>query len=161
MNALRGTWQSRFRALAVLAVTAIATMHAHHSFEGVYDASRMLTVRGRVVEVHFINPHIRIVVESIADNGAPLRDARGHTVRWTGETMSVRVARRRNFTRHSLQPGQIITLRGWASRKEGAREMGVSQIIQESGHTFFARERIEGGRREPPAPYPGLVPESP
>lgn len=137
------------------------TIGAHHNFGGVYDPSRMVTLRGAVVEVRYMNPHIRIVIELIDGDGKPLRDARGSAVRWAGETMSIRVAQRRNFTRNSLRPGQVVSLRGWESRNKGAREMGVSQIIQESGHVFVARERIEGGRRVPPAPYPGLLRTSP
>ena len=156
-----GIQQSRLLVMAVLAVAVTASVYAHHSFEGVYDGSRMLTVRGTVAEVHFINPHIRIVVEQIDDDGNALKDPGGSAVRWVGETMSIRVAQRRNFTRHSLKAGQVISLRGWLSKKEGVREMGVSEIIQESGHVFSARQRIGGGRRVPPAPYPGVLPGSP
>ena len=145
---------------ASLSAFIAASLHAHHSFPGVYDPDRMLTVRGKVVEVHYINPHIHIVIDQIADDGTLLRDARGNPLQWTGETMSVRVAQRRNFTRRSLQVGQVISLRGWASRKEGVRELGVSAIIQESGHLVWARQNIRGGRKAPPAPYPGLVPRS-
>ena len=147
--------------VAVLAVAVTASVHAHHNFASDYDPERMLTVRGTVAEVRYVNPHIRIVIDQITADGQPMRDAQGNPVRWTGETMSVRVAQRRNFTRSSLRVGQVISLRGWLSRKEGVREMGVSAIIQESGHVFFAREHIGGGRRSPPVSYPGLVPDSP
>ena len=132
--------------------------YAHHNFGGVYDAEQLVDVRGRVAEVRYINPHIHIVVDQVDAGGQLLRDARGNPVRWTGETMSVRVAQRRNFTRRSLRVGQLITLRGWRSRKQGLREMGVSAIIQESGHLFWARQNIAGGRSSPPAPYPGTLP---
>lgn len=147
--------------LAVLAVAFTGSVRAHHNFASDYDPDKMLVVRGTVAEVRYTNPHIRIVIEQITGDGKPLRDARGNPVRWTGETMSVRVAQRRNFTRTSLRIGQVISLRGWLSRKEGAREMGVSAIIQESGHVFLAREHIRGGRRSPPPPYPGMLPGSP
>lgn len=161
VNVSKRSRKSCLAVYALLAAFMVAGLHAHHSFPGVYDPDRMLTVRGKVVEVHYINPHIHIVIDQIADDGTPLRDARGNRLRWTGETMSVRVAQRRNFTRRSLQVGQVISLRGWASRKDGVRELGVSAIIQESGHLFWARQNIRGGREAPPAPYPGLVPESP
>ena len=154
-------WKPRLTVLAVLAVAVTVSLHAHHNFASDYDPDRMLTVRGTVAEVRYVNPHIRIVIEQIANDGKALRDAQGNPVRWTGETMSVRVAQRRNFTRSSLKFGQVISLRGWLSRKAGVREMGVSAIIQESGHVFLARENIGGGRRGPPAPYPGLLPCSP
>ena len=157
----RRIWDSPVAVVALLAVAVTASVHAHHNFASDYDPERMLTVRGTVAEVRFVNPHIRIVIDQIADDGKPLTDAQGNPVRWSGETMSVRVAQRRNFTRTSLRIGQVISLRGWLSRKQGVREMGVSAIIQESGHVFLAREHIGGGRRGPPAPYPGLVPESP
>lgn len=154
-------WRSSFTGLAFLAFAATASVDAHHNFASDFDPDRMLTVRGTVAEVRYTNPHIRIVIEQIADDGKPIRNARGNPVLWTGTTMSVRVAQRRNFTASSLKIGQVISLRGWLSRKEGLKEMGVSAIIQESGHLFWAREKIGGGRQSPPAPYPGLVPTSP
>ena len=154
-------WASPVAVLALLAAVLTGSVHAHHNFASDYDPDSMLVVRGTVVEVRYTNPHIRIVIEQITDDGKPLRDAQGSPVRWTGETMSVRVAQRRNFTRTSLRIGQVISLRGWLSRKEGVREMGVSAIIQESGHVFLARENIHGGRRSPPPPYPGLLPGAP
>lgn len=162
----RPSASAKFRSLGVagLALLVLAlplAVDAHHNFASDFDPERMLTVRGTVAEVRYTNPHIRIVIEQIADDGKPIRDARGNPVLWTGTTMSVRVAQRRNFTASSLKIGQVISLRGWLSRKEGLKEMGVSAIIQESGHLFWAREKIGGGRRSPPAPYPGLVPESP
>lgn len=154
-------WESPVAVLALLAVVLTGSVHAHHNFASDYDPDKMLVVRGTVAEVRYVNPHIRIVIEQITDDGQSLRDAQGNPVRWTGQTMSVRVAQRRNFTRTSLRIGQVISLRGWLSRQEGVREMGVSAIIQESGHVFLAREHIHGGRRSPPPPYPGLLPGAP
>ena len=154
-------WESPVAAVALLAAALTGSVHAHHNFASDYDPDKMLVVRGTVAEVRYTNPHIRIVIEQITDDGKPLKDAQGNPVRWTGQTMSVRVAQRRNFTRTSLRIGQVISLRGWLSRQEGVREMGVSAIIQESGHVFLAREHIHGGRRSPPPPYPGLLPGAP
>ncbi|MDE0621208.1 MAG: DUF6152 family protein [Bryobacterales bacterium] len=137
------------------------SVHAHHNFASDYAPNSMLVVRGSVAEVRYANPHIRVLIEQITDDGQPLRDAQGNPAQWPGETMSVRVAQRRNLVRATLQSGQVISLRGWLSRKDGVREMEVSAIIQESGNVFFAREHICGGRRNPPPPYPGLVPRSP
>ena len=105
--------------LAFLTATVTVSVRAHHSFPGVYDPDCVLTLRGEIVEVRYVNPQIRIVIDQIGADGNRLCDARGNPIRWTGEAMSVRVAQRRSFTRQSLQVGQAATLRGQASRKEG------------------------------------------
>ena len=107
--------------LAFLTATVTVSVRAHHSIPGVYDPGRVPTLCGEIVEVRYVNPQIRIVIDQIGADGNRLCNARGDPIRWTGEAMSVRVAPRRNFTRQSLQVGQAITLRGQASRKEGVR----------------------------------------
>lgn len=132
----------------------------HHSFRGEYDSNRPIDVRGAVVEFHYINPHILIVIDEIGEDDRPRRDAQGEAIRWTAETNAVGPMQRRNFTKDSLRPGQIITIRGWASKRSGVRRMGVGRIIQESGHVFIIRNGLRYADRVRDAPpYPGRIPQ--
>lgn len=154
----------RWLGLVLLAALAMGMPHAasgHHSFSGEYDASRPVEVRGAVVEFHYMNPHILIVIDEIGEDARPRLDAQGKPVRWTAETNAVGPMRRRNFTKDSLRPGQIITIRGWASKLSGTRRMGVGRIIQESGHVFIIRNGLRYADRVRDAPpYPGRIPET-
>ena len=148
--------------LALLAALAVGMPHSasgHHSFRGEYDAGKPIVVRGAVVEFHYINPHILIVIDEIGEGGRPRLDAQGKPVRWTAETNAVGPMQRRNFTKDSLRTGQIITIRGWASKRSGVRRMGVGRIIQESGHVFIIRNGLRYADRVRDAPpYPGRIP---
>ena len=146
-------------ALAALAVAMPPSAPGHHSFRGEYDPNRPIAVRGAVVEFHYMNPHILIVIDEIGDGDRPRLDAEGQPIRWTAETHAVGPMRRRNFRSDSLRPGQIITIRGWVSRRSGVREMGVGRIVQESGHEFIVRDGLRYvDRVRDAAPYPGRIP---
>lgn len=147
--------------LAALAAGLPASAPGHHSFRGEYDPNRPIAVRGAVVEFHYANPHVQIVIDAIDADGNPRLDAQGKPIRWTAETNAVGPMRRRNFTRDSVRPGQILTIRGWASRRSGVRKMGIGRIVQESGHVFIVRNGLRYADRVRDAPpYPGKIPES-
>lgn len=147
-------------ALAALAAAMPPSAPGHHSFRGEYDPSRPIAVRGAVAEFHYVNPHVLIVIDEIDADGSPRLDAQGKPIRWTAETNAVGPMRRRNFTRDSLRPGQIITIRGWASRRSGVRKMGIGRIVQESGHVFIIRNGLRyADRVRDAAPYPGRIPD--
>ena len=157
-------WSSiRRLGLALLAALAMGMPYSaagHHSFRGEYDENRPIVVRGAVVEFHYINPHILIVIDEIDEGGRPRLDAQGKPIRWTAETNAVGPMQRRNFTKDSLRPGQVITIRGWASKRSGVRRMGIGRIVQESGHVFIIRNGLRYADRVRDAPpYPGRIPE--
>ena len=152
------------RRLGLLLLVAMAAgmphpASGHHSFRGEYDSNRPIAVRGTVVEFHYINPHILIVIDEIGEGDRPRLDAQGKPIRWTAETNAVGPMRRRNFTKDSLRSGQIITIRGWVSKRSDSRRMGVGRIIQESGHEFIIRNGLRYADRVRDAPpYPGRIP---
>ena len=50
--------------LAFLTATVTVSVRAHHSIPGVYDPGRVLTLCGEIVEVRYVNPQIRIVIDT-------------------------------------------------------------------------------------------------
>ncbi len=160
-ESLTRDWRSGLGLLLAVVVSMCGALQAHHSFTLLYDPDELITVRGRVAEFHYRNPHIMIIIDEIDDSGQPRLDQDRKPVRWTVEALSVRRAERRGMRQDALRPGQIITVRGWVSRRSGVREMGASQIIQESGHVFVSRPQIGGGGSRGAAPYPGAIPAGP
>lgn len=157
---VRSTRRLGFALLAALAMGVPQSAPGHHSFRGEYDSNRPIVVRGAVVEFHYMNPHILIVIDELGEGGRPRLDAQGEPVRWTAETNAVGPMQRRNFMKDSLRPGQIITIRGWASKVSSVRRMGVGRIIQESGHVFIIRNGLRYADRVRDAPpYPGRIPD--
>ena len=69
----------RFRLLlAISLILVCATMAtSHHSFAGVYDESRLVTVSGVVTQFKFVNPHALMSLD--------VTDPSGKVAKWTIE----------------------------------------------------------------------------
>jgi hypothetical protein len=86
--------------VALLLAAGVPAM-AHHSFAA-FDQSREVTVKGRVVEFQWTNPHAWLVVKGKAANG-PEEE-------WSFEMISPSVLRRNGWTRNSLKAGDEVTV---------------------------------------------------
>jgi len=84
-----------FGGLALVAAPALA----HHSF-AMYDVSKTETISGTVQQFRWSNPHVVIVVATAGP--APQT--------WSVELTSPGNLRRVGWTRHSLTPGQSVSL---------------------------------------------------
>ena len=93
-------------ALALCLVPGVAS--AHHSFAVYFDATKSVTIPGKVTAFRFTNPHGTIVLEG-TDGQGPMRE-------WRAETNAPVVLQRRGWTRDSVRPGETITIEGWPSR---------------------------------------------
>jgi hypothetical protein len=94
--------------VAALACLAPATVAAHHSFAVYFDATKSVTINGKVTGFRFTNPHGTIVLN--------VTDAQGKVREWRAETNAPVVLTRRGWTRTSVKAGDQITLEGWPSR---------------------------------------------
>jgi hypothetical protein len=100
-NVLPGSRFVRAASLAaIVAITALTPVLAHHSFAG-YDKARRVTVSGTVRQWQFTNPHswLQLVV---AENG--------RQVEYAIEGSSVNTLIRRGWTRTTFRPGDRITV---------------------------------------------------
>ena len=95
--------------LTAAAALALATAaHAHHSFAVFFDATKDISITGKVTAFRFTNPHGLVVLE--------VTDAQGRVREWRAETNSPAVLVRRGWTRDAIKPGDIVTIEGWPSR---------------------------------------------
>ena len=74
---------------------------AHHSFAA-FDQSREVTVKGRVVEFQWTNPHAWLMVKG--------KTANGPDEEWSFEMISPSVLRRNGWARNTLKPGDEVTV---------------------------------------------------
>lgn len=111
--------------LAAFGVLASTAALAHHSFAVFFDNDQgLVTVRGKVTEFTFRNPHGIIRVE--------VKEPSGSTVEWKAETNSPSVLERRGWKKDSLKPGDEIVLEGWKAR-DGARYMRMRKVTKADG----------------------------
>ena len=83
---------------------------AHHSFAAEYDRDQPITVTGKVTLLEWTNPHARLYVDAVDENG--------ETVHWDLELGPPNGLMRLGWRRDSLVPGTAVTVEGFRSRTE-------------------------------------------
>ena len=116
----------------VLVATALgvmgASLSAHHSVSGQYDASKPLTLTGVITKVDWINPHVYLHLDVKEQDGA--------VTTWTLSTLPTAMMRRAGLTKESLQgmPGEMVTITAIAARDETKKLGWISKITYADGH---------------------------
>jgi hypothetical protein len=103
---------------------------AHHSFVAEFDTSKAARMDGRVTDVEWVNPHVRIfldVVDSPAGSG---------TTNWTIETGPPNALMRIGLTRDDVRPGVDLRVEGFLAR-DGQPLLGSSTITVKSTGRLF------------------------
>jgi len=101
---------------AVVALALPVTTSAHHSFAAHFTMDTFSEVEGRVTEVRWVNPHIKIVIE----------DAGRET--WEIEAGPVNLLSRMGIEREFISVGERIRARGNAGRSN-PRALWVTNIL--------------------------------
>lgn len=104
-------------------------MMAHHSFTAEYDASKPITLKGTVTKVEWMNPHARFYID--------VKDDAGNVTNWELELGSPNALMRLGWTRHSLQPGDVVTVEG-ALAKDGSKLANARKVTLADGRKVFA-----------------------
>ena len=119
--------------LAALAFAATQPASAHHSEAG-FDTDTVVAFVGQVVEYDWRNPHVYALVETT--------DAEGRSVTWRVETSSTPILSRRGWTPQSLQPGDIVTVRGHPERSSG-RNYALMLTMEKQDGTVLSAASVD------------------
>ncbi len=96
-------------ASAALSLALALPVHAHHSFPSTYFVDQTVTIKGKVVEFMFRNPH------SVVQVLAPAQD--GTMVRWAVEwAAAAALERDGKASRDLLHPGDEVIISGAPGR---------------------------------------------
>ena len=90
-----------------LLLAAIAA-RAHHSVWAEFDNGRPLELRGRFLQMDWINPHSWVHLEVTMDDGSK--------VVWAAETPPPNQLIRQGWRRSDIQPGDEIVVNGYAAK---------------------------------------------
>ena len=88
-------------AVALFALLPLAPASAHHSFSA-FDMTDEQTIKGKVVEFEWTNPHTWTWIDVTNDDGS--------VTRWGLEGMSPNFLGRRGWSRTTLTPGDDIEI---------------------------------------------------
>jgi Family of unknown function (DUF6152) len=97
--------------------------HAHHSFAGTYS-SETITIKGKVVEFLFRNPHSAVLVE--------IPGAKNKTITWAAEWGTAGQLSRQGIEKDTLQPGDRVIISGNPSRNSADHRLRISGITRPS-----------------------------
>jgi hypothetical protein len=111
---------------AIVLLLGTVPVFAHHGDAG-YDATKLVTVRGTVSDLHFENPHVRIVVDVVSESGA--------IQQWVGEAASPNMLAREGFDRNALKIGDAIVATGYRAKK-GTNSMLLKKLVFANGQEF-------------------------
>ncbi|MDB6086930.1 MAG: hypothetical protein JWN43_4811 [Gammaproteobacteria bacterium] len=135
----RTTRRIHLSALAfVLGIHAWATPAlAHHSFAA-YDHTKTLTLKGTVKTFQWTNPHVVIWFVVQPEGG-------GEPQEWSVETTSPGVLTRSGWTRHSVNPGDRVSIE-FNPLRDGSRGGGLNSVTlldtgQKLKANFAAQEK--------------------
>jgi hypothetical protein len=97
-------------AALLIAVTPAA---AHHSVWAEFDNERPLEIRGRFIEMDWVNPHSWVRFEVTLTDGTKAV--------WSAETPPPNQLIRQGWRRSDLQPGDEILVRGYGAKNGTTR----------------------------------------
>jgi len=107
-------------ASAGVLMAAALPVAAHHSFSAEFDASKQVTLEGKVVQMEWVNPHSWLTID--------VTKADGTVERWRIEGGSPSVLLRLGWNRNSLPAGTRIKVVAFQA-KDGALR-GSSRDIE-------------------------------
>ena len=114
----------------VVAAVACLPVLAHHG-SAAYDTNSMLTVKGTVTDFRFINPHCQVYFD--------IKNDKGEVEHWQAELTAPNKLARAGWTKHTLNPGDQITVSGFAGR-EGAHSLWIRKLVGPDGQTMQLSE---------------------
>jgi hypothetical protein len=97
---------------------------AHHSFAAEFDYEATGTIEGDVIEVFFVNPHVRYFVAVV--------DADGNEVIWDTQTSSVSALTRYGWTKDTIRLGDKVTMQGNLGR-DNTHKLWIREVVKEDG----------------------------
>jgi hypothetical protein len=113
----------RVAAMSVALIFVSPPLRAHHGWAA-FTSDSQITLKGTVIEFHFVNPHSVVEFQ--------VTDAKGQKHVWEGELTSRSNLTPRGWTPTALEDKEEITVTGYPARN-GSHAMRVTKIVLSNG----------------------------
>ena len=113
-------------ALVAVALAMSGLVWAHHG-TAAFDTNQMVTVKGTVTDFVYLNPHVQVYFQCKND--------KGEMQQWQGELTAPNKLNRAGWTKHTLKPGDEITVSGY-QLKSGAHTLWIRKLIGPDGNSL-------------------------
>jgi hypothetical protein len=114
-----------FTILLLLLVFGVQMVHSHHSFSGVYDGKRVVTVTGVVTQFKFVNPHALMLMD--------VADESGKVSKWTVEFAGRLNLSEIGWTADSIKAKERVTVTGNPTHAAGLPRLAFVKIVKADG----------------------------
>jgi len=108
---------------------AAVPVFAHHAFAAEYDASKRLTLKGKVTKWELVNPHSWIHLDVAGPDGK--------VTEWMVEGGSPNSLLRNGFNKNSLPAGTEIVVEGYQAKDGANRAVGANLTYAADGKRLF------------------------
>ena len=115
--------------LLTLIVVASGSVFAHHQFSSEFDASKRITLTGKVTKMAWVNPHAWLYIDVTQPDGK--------VVSWALEFGIPRTLIRQGWRKEDLPAGAIVTIEGFLA-KNGSNTANASKVTLADGRALFA-----------------------
>lgn len=129
-------------ALAGALATASAPAFAHHSFAAEYDATKPVTLHGKLTKLSWVNPHGWIYVEVVNPDKT--------VTNWAVEFGSPNALLRRGLRETDFPPGIVLTVNGYRA-KSGEKVINGTSVTLPDGRSLFTGSVGTGAPGDPGA----------
>jgi hypothetical protein len=121
---------SRGKILVLLAGTALLAVSvpllAHHG-TAAFDTDQMVTVKGTITDFQYVNPHAQVYFT--------VKNDKGVDEAWQGELTAPNKLSRAGWTKHTLNPGDTVTVSGNPA-KNGEHTLWIRKLIGPDGQSL-------------------------
>jgi hypothetical protein len=162
---MRGFAASSLARIVVLhGLLLTSATEAHHS-AAVFDADKVIELRGTVVDFKLRSPHSSFVVDArvFSEGGVVLDD---HVARWEVESESVPVLRSLGVDASTFEPGDPVTIRAAPHRDPAFKfahslaivdAFGVEYVMANSNRLYSPSLRAKAGLAQKDVPGPSAA----
>ncbi|HEY3044564.1 MAG TPA: DUF6152 family protein [Vicinamibacterales bacterium] len=117
-------------AAVFLLLVAASSSIAHHSVPGQFDTSKLVTLKGTISRVEWMNPHAYVYLD--------VKEANGAVRTWALGTLPIPMLRKAGLTKEALKgkPGEMVTITVMPAKDGTKRLAWISRITYSDGHHY-------------------------
>ncbi len=128
-----------FSAAVLVSVIAAIPLVAHHSFAAEYDATKPVTLTGKVTKVEWQNPHTFFYID-VKD------DKSNQVANWAVELGSPNSLMRLGWTRKSMKIDDVVTVQG-SLAKDGSKLVNARNVsLASTGQRLLTGSSEDGAK---------------
>jgi hypothetical protein len=102
---------------------------AHHSFTAEFNIDNVVTIKGTLTKVDWINPHIYFFVD--------VKDDKGNVTNWAIEGHPTGFMRRAGVTSDMFVEGQTVVVEGWHAKDGTKPLMAMKSVLFQDGRKVY------------------------